>query len=170
LELWRPVVGFEGFYEVSDLGRIKSLPRERSNGKGRWISREKILSHGVNQNGYEHVTLQVKGKSKSLRVHSIVSAAFLGERNGLDIDHIDGNKRNNRADNLQLISRRANTNKGRAGLLKKNKGSRFTGVNFDKDRGKWRAVIYIDGKTKFLGRFDSEEKAAEAYKNAIPEN
>lgn len=87
-EIWKPVVGFERFYDVSNLGRVRS-------------ARERILKSYVARNGYIKITLQGIRSSKGFTVHSLVAAAFIGERpTGYHINHLDGDKTNNRADNL----------------------------------------------------------------------
>lgn len=96
-EEWRPVVGFEGKYEVSNMGRVKSLV---------W-GREHILKPNPHTQGY--VTVCPGGRKHQL-VHRIVAETFLGPiPEGMEVNHIDGNKRNNRADNLEYVTRRGNT-------------------------------------------------------------
>jgi len=68
---------------------------------------------------------------------------------------------NNRVDNLQLVSPRENSSKDRHG------SSKYTGVNWLKNRGKWQANIQIDGKLKYLGVFDKEINAHNAYQKAL---
>jgi hypothetical protein len=98
-ETWRPVVGWEGFYEVSDLGRVRSLPR--LDRKGRRV-RGQFLKATKHPNGYMRVALyghHPKGKTRY--VHSIVAAAFLGPRPpGEEIKHGPSGKTDNRPSNL----------------------------------------------------------------------
>lgn len=101
MEEWRPVVGkFAGWqYEVSDLGRAASLRRKR-----------RIIAGGTGV-GYRQVLLihDSLKKPSSAYLHVLVYEAFRGLRNGKVINHIDGNKRNNRLDNLELVTHRENT-------------------------------------------------------------
>jgi len=93
-EEWRPVVGYEGTYEVSSLGRVKSLVRP-----GR--RQEMVLKPGVDGGGYLNVGPCRDGISRTTEVHQIVAAAFLGPRpDGLETRHLDGDQTNNAIGNL----------------------------------------------------------------------
>jgi hypothetical protein len=114
IELWRPVVGYESRYEVSSLGRVKSLARiERysrilNNGVRSTVERsmpERILAASRGSNGYLTVRLQ----GKTYTVHSLVLTAFKGPKAaGHASCHCDGNKENNRKDNLRWDTYAAN--------------------------------------------------------------
>ena len=107
-EIWRPVVGHEGTYEVSDLGRVRSLPRTtvRSNGAP-FTVRGRVLSPSTsNAGGYPLVNLGGRPRY----VHQIVAEAFIGPRpEGLEICHRDGDPTNNRPSNLRYDTSKANT-------------------------------------------------------------
>jgi hypothetical protein len=98
LEHWLAVPGWEGLYEVSDLGRVRSLTRRTPAGtrKGR------LMKTNVDPAGYWQLGFRRgDGKSRTQKVHQLVAAAFLGPRpEGLEVRHLDGNKLNNRLDNL----------------------------------------------------------------------
>lgn len=97
VEMWRPVVGYEGFYSVSSLGRVRS---ER---------RDLIMKPGLAER-YLHVVLSRNGKGHTKTVHTIVAAAFLGPRpKGAEVNHRDGNRMNNAADNLEYCTASENT-------------------------------------------------------------
>ena len=107
-EMWLPVSGWEGLYEVSSRGRVKSLARMTSLGN-RSVP-EKILKHNV-MKGYHCVTLQYAGKHKVYRVHRLVIEAF-GESQPTSehqVNHIDGDKSNNSIDNLEWVTPKENT-------------------------------------------------------------
>lgn len=92
-EQWRPAVGHEGDYEVSDRGRVRSLPGYKRRGQ--------ILRPGVTKNGYQFVGLWQSGSVSYARVHRLVAAAFRDRDPDQDVvRHLDGNQANNRADNL----------------------------------------------------------------------
>lgn len=109
-EIWKPVVGYEGRYEVSNLGRIRSLDRYCLGKDGREeLHKGKILRPWVSLRGqYLYVTLSCKKKKT---VHSVVAEAFLGRRpDGYDILHLDGNRQNNSINNLRYGTRKENLN------------------------------------------------------------
>ena len=104
-EVWKDVVGFKG-YQVSNLGRVKSL-----NYKG--TGREQILFQVKNKSGYMQTMLCHNGKPISCRVHRLVALAHVPNPNNLsEVNHIDENKQNNRADNLEWCDRLYNTRYG----------------------------------------------------------
>lgn len=101
-ERWLPVVSWEGLYEVSDLGRVRSLDRliaGRSSSRRRY--RGRILTLGGNPAGYLVVSLWDAPRVESRFVHQLVAEAFIGTRpDGLVIRHLDGDRSNNRPGNL----------------------------------------------------------------------
>ena len=95
-EEWRPVVGWEKNYEVSNAGRVRRIKTGR------------ILKN-CKSGRYDFVTLYPIGKSKNERVHVLVAEAFHGKRpNGYEVNHKDANKRNNRAENLEWVTPKEN--------------------------------------------------------------
>lgn len=110
-EIWRPVVGFEGLYEVSSWGRIKSL------GCGKHKFKERIMHPGKTANkGYLQVELRKEGKVYHCGVHRLVAQAFpdiCGKWfEGCDVNHKDETPSNCRADNLEVCTRLYNINYG----------------------------------------------------------
>ena len=107
-EIWKPVVGYEGVYEVSNKGRIKSLERI-VNAKNRQIhKRESIRNLKIND-GYYYVTLAKNSKRETIAVHRIVAMAFIEKPNGKNhIDHINTNRLDNRVENLKWCTRLEN--------------------------------------------------------------
>jgi hypothetical protein len=105
-EVWRDIPGYEGAYQVSNMGRVKSLSRSspivyRDGRIAKRTLREKILTPCVNKRGYESLVLRLDGKDHTYEVHRLVAAAFMGPRpEGQETRHLDGNRLNNRADNL----------------------------------------------------------------------
>lgn len=103
-ERWRPVTGFEREYEVSNLGRVRSLDREvfcSGPNKGAYVSRKRgrVLRPGRMPRGHQSVVLGRAAGSHC--VHELVLTAFIGPRpHGMEARHLDGNEANNRSDNL----------------------------------------------------------------------
>jgi hypothetical protein len=167
IENWLPVVGYEGFYEVSDLGRVRSLTRSITQKKrsGKTYIRSvggNILGGHVATGGYNYFRMSPDGKSKS--AHSMVAEAFIGPRpNGHDIDHLDNNRLNNKRNNLEYVTRRENLIRGQMCKLNPNKSSRYPNVRWNHQCRKWSAArgIKIDGqhKTVHVGYYDIEEEA-----------
>lgn len=101
-EIWRPVVGFEESYEVSSHGRLRSIPRITSRGGP--------MKTSLHRNGYLFAVLSQSGQRRTMRVHQMVAEAFSGPRPPAMpvIRHLDGDKFNNRAENLAYGSYREN--------------------------------------------------------------
>ena len=109
-EEWRDVVGYEGLYQVSDQGRVKSL--ERKDRLGRTV-KERILKPCIDRYGYLQVVLYAGGKTKRLRVHRLVCEAFHeNPDNKPQVNHLNEDKTDNRACNLEWSTRRENINHG----------------------------------------------------------
>lgn len=109
-ESWKPVVGFEKRYEISDLGRIRSL----GNGSGRYpFGTTKTLSIANKGRGYSGVCLWANNKGASVYIHHLVARAFIGPRPAkFEINHIDGNKANNHVGNLEYVTSSQNKKHG----------------------------------------------------------
>ena len=113
-EVWRDVKGYEGYYQVSDQGRVKSLERTFINKSGRKRTvKERILKPAFDGWGYLIVTLCAGGKRKNLMVHRLVCEAFNDNRDEKpEVNHINEIKTDNRACNLEWCTRRENLNHG----------------------------------------------------------
>lgn len=130
-EIWLPIAGYENLYEVSNLGRVRSLTREivTSNKKGYWL-KGKLIKPFAKENLYQHVCLCKAGKPKSIYLHRIVAKAFLpNPDNKPQVNHINGNPQDNRVENLEWVTvsenhrhaydvlKRPGANTGRTGAL-----------------------------------------------------
>lgn len=175
-EIFKDIPGYEGLYQVSNLGSVKSLarivkrdniflstPKKRDNNFA--SIKEKILKLSINSQGYYLVQLSKENKSSCKTVHKLVAMAFLNHESfghKIIVDHRNNIKTDNRLENLQLISQRENVSKD-----KKDGSSKYTGVSLVKASGKWRAAIRINSKTKYLGTFDTEAEASKAYQEIL---
>lgn len=110
-ETWKPVVGFEGSYEVSDKGRVRSLDRTIVRSDGVLLPRKgKMLSLEIDRHGYPRARPSEGGKNKPHPVHKLVLAAFVGPREeGMECRHLDGNPKNNYVANLAYGTASQNT-------------------------------------------------------------
>lgn len=124
---WRPIPGWDGFYEASAAGQIRSvlrvLARPHPKNRERVQSRAyggKILSPKIGRNGYATVQLSAHNQGKTVDVHRLVCAAFTGVmKQGMDVNHINGCRTDNRAENLEWLTRKANLLHAEAVLGKK---------------------------------------------------
>ena len=162
-EIWKDVPGYEGCYQVSSLGRVKSLARRIYKRKYSFICKEVILKASCNK--YCLVSLSKESKSVSMLVHQLVAMAFLNhkpDRFNIVIDHINNIKTDNRVENLQIVTQRENVAKE----LKDN-SSKYVGVCYRKRDSVWNARIFFNKKLIHLGSFKTEEEASEYYINAL---
>lgn len=107
-EVWNDIPGFEGFYSASSIGRIRSEDRVISTysqkARRSTVQRRKgvVLATCITPAGYESVTLSLEGYATTKRVNILVCEAFHGKKkNGMQVRHLDGNKLNNRQENLK---------------------------------------------------------------------
>jgi hypothetical protein len=155
-EQWKPIIGFEGIYEVSDLGRIKAISRNYKNKNGVFYHKKEIILKSHINKGYLKIQLRTKELSKSYSVHQVVSISFLGHV-------IFGHKLViNRVLNLEIITHRENCNKKHI-----KSSSKYVGVYWLKRKCKWQSKIQINGKNIVLGIFEDEEEAGKYYQEAL---
>lgn len=116
-EIWKDVPNYEGLYSVSNLGEVKSL---------RFNKLLKQSPHIVT--GYQRVSLTVKGSSKVFYIHRLVMEVFIGRKDGLEVNHIDGDKNNNKLTNLEWVTHHENIKHSHAMGLNKPKQVRGSKV------------------------------------------
>jgi len=170
MEIWKDIEGYDGDYQISNFGRVKSLDRyvnHISSVNGRLVKGQ-ILKNITNTKGYLMVNLNKLNKSKTYKIHQLVWDYFgNGKRDGqkIQVDHIlEGDKTNNRIDNLQLLTQRGNTTKYQK---TQHTTSKYIGVCWNKKSSKWYSSICINGKQKYIGYFNNEYDAHLAYKKEI---
>ena len=112
-EIWKDVFGFEGLYQVSNLGKVRSLDRLANFNGGIGLRKGRVLKLGNNNDGYLQVALSKDGKQTTFVVHRLVYEAFNGKiPEGMQVNHIDEDKTNNSIENLNVMTSSENINWG----------------------------------------------------------
>lgn len=112
-EVWKDIEGYEGLYQVSNFGRVRSLDRYVNHPKGKVLKKSKIISPGINKHNYKYVTLSKSNNKKTFRVHRLVAEAFIPNPLNLPcVNHKDEDKTNNHVDNLEWCTYEYNINYG----------------------------------------------------------
>lgn len=112
-EIWKDIEGYEGLYQVSNLGRVKSLPKLLKNRWGEYKSKEKIMKPIVSQKGYYNVSLRKDKNKKYCAIHRLVAQAFISNPLNLpQVNHKDEDKTNNCVGNLEWCTNYYNENYG----------------------------------------------------------
>ena len=156
-EEWKDIEGYEGIYQVSNLGRVRSLDhkarhRSRTGNEFEVTYKGRIRKQVPNENGYSIVMVKNDGKSRALKVHRLVAQAFIPNPDNLPfVNHKDEDPSNNRADNLEWCTHEYNVRYGTAIMRVRN--TQLKRAN---------AVLQLDNDGNVLGRFLSLERAAEA--------
>lgn len=109
-EIWKDIEDYKGLYQASNLGNVKSLSKIKNNKLvGKFKTKEKILSAGIDSKGYYSVVLYKNGNKKVCSVHRLVAQTFIpNHENKPCVNHIDGNKLNNNVNNLEWCTYREN--------------------------------------------------------------
>ena len=109
-EIWKDIKDYEGLYQISNLGNIKSVTRKVKNKKyGTMIAKEKILKQNMSKAGYFTIGLCKNGKTKTTSVHRLVASTFiLNPKNKPCINHLDNNPSNNNVKNLEWCTQKEN--------------------------------------------------------------
>lgn len=153
LEIWKDIPGFEGRYQASDQGRIRSIQDNHGN------YREHIRSTWISSKGYEYVQLFIKDKRHNVSVHHAVASAFIPNPDQKEtVNHIDGIKTHNQPSNLEWASYSENLKHAHATGLKRGQShwkgrkggntSQFHNVTYDPSRNRWIASIKHEGKMR----------------------
>jgi hypothetical protein len=156
MEIWKDVVGYEGLYQVSNLGNIKSNK----------CGREKILKQSKNSAGYFSITLYKDKKRDTKFTHILVAMAFLNHtpnRYKIVVDHVDNDRTNNNLLNIRLVTQAENT-KNKIGKTKGHYTSMHSNVFFNKINKRWVSTFVENKTTHYVGTFKTEHEAVNALK------
>lgn len=150
-EVWKDVVGYEGYYQVSNLGRVKSLRTKAYSPKEKCaivVMRERVLRQSPNVKTYLNVSLRKSGTKNTQKVHRLVAKAFIPNPDNLpQVNHKDENKQNNCVENLEWCTNQYNINYGtaRARMAEKRK----------------KKVIQLSASGEVVNKWGSMKEAAE---------
>jgi len=153
-EIFKDIPNYEGMYQVSNLGNVKSIR----------FGKEKTLKTGLTR-GYKFFVVCIKRKQKTMYVHQAVAMVFLNHipcGQTFVVNHKNFNRTDNRLENLEIVTMRENSNQKHFKST-----SKYVGVYWNKDRKKWISRIRINRKQIYLGTFNCELKASYAYINAL---
>jgi len=144
-EIWKPIPSYEGLYEISNTGKIKSLPKS---GSGNSLS-EKIMNDFDNGKGYRYITLTNKTKRRNFYVHRLLAESFISNPGKKPfVNHLDGNKANNKLSNLEWSTESENMEHASVlGLLpsgEKNHLSKLKEIDIKQIRLLWQSGTHRD--------------------------
>jgi hypothetical protein len=156
-EIWKDINDWNGVYQISNLGNVKS---KRS-------TRHKILKGCIDTGGYKYVALCKDCKRTFKWIQRLVAIHFIENPLGLhDVNHIDGDRKNNKITNLEWVNRRENVSHGN---FLRNSDKKYIGIYQNKS-GRWASKIWVNGESKSLGTFNTDIEANMAYQNYLQNN
>ena len=167
-ETWLDIKGYEGLYQVNNFGQVKSLDKPMfvygiHHDPIATIRKGKILSPRLSDDGYEKVSLTKNKKAKNYFVHRLVALAFLPNPNHYEeVNHIDGNKRNNNVLNLEWCSHLQNMQHCYANSLRKHHVAPMLGRTYDKSPLA-KKVYQYDKNYNLIKIWKSVREASEYY-------
>lgn len=172
-EIWEDIKDFEGYYQISNIGRVKALERKMKKGFCTFIKKEKYLKPVTHNGRYLKVTLYKDGKPTIIFVHRLVAQNFIDNPNNYKtINHKNNISDDNRVGNLEWCTQRENTVHSR--LFYGTKHSKYPGITLDDRKAmkkiSWRAIVRVDGKKKTYNGFKTEEDAYAKYLSVLKEN
>lgn len=155
-EIWKDIEGYENLYQVSNLGRVKSLNYKRT-------GKEKILKQSKDSKGYFVLNLRINGVTKLFKVHYLVAKTFIpNPENKLEVDHINTIRTDNRVENLKWVTRKENCNneltKQHNSDSKKNNNNGIPGRK-RKDNPYSKNIVQLNLEGEFIKIWDSIREA-----------
>ncbi len=151
VEVWKYIPGFNEKYQVSSWGAVRSFLKD-ANGT--------VLHLSKSPNGYFKVSLF----GKTYSVHRLIGRAFLGLTDKMCVDHINGERDDNRLVNLRICTRRENTTFDN---VKRSYKSTIVGAQWRSGKNKWVSTIRLNNESYFLGYFSTDLEAGVAYQTAL---
>ena len=151
-EIWKDIKGYEGFYQVSNFGRIRSVDRIVITQDGRNVFyKSKIISETIDRDKYITVKLSKYGTYKSIKLHRLIAQTFMPIDNykDLEVNHIDFNRTNNKIENLEWVTHSENVHhSSKAGHYKNNSSGCKNGRStYTEEQVKYIRKLYDEGKT-----------------------
>ena len=121
MEVWKDVIGYEGYYQISNYGLVKSLDRVVDKNIGqKKLLKSRLLKQGIDKDGYKHVILYKNGRGSIFKTHKLVAIAFIDNPNNKkEINHKNGVKTDNKIENLEWCTRSENVKHAFKNGLKK---------------------------------------------------
>lgn len=165
-EVWKDIEGYEDYYQVSNMGRVRSKDRQIMGGQGLRTMKGKILKPQPNSSGYLRQQFKANGKCERFFIHRLVAEAFIPMEEGNNIvNHLDSNPLNNRVDNLEWTTHKGNMHHA----IKKGRFDKSFAMTLDKfkaDReAKQKPVIGTDVYTGKKVYFPSINEAGRHFNN-----
>lgn len=165
LEIWKDIPEYEGLYQCSSFGQVRSL--DRYDCRNRRINGI-VMKQSKCSTGYIAISLWKNGVKKDFKAHQLVAMCFLGHKQrGLElvINHKNSNRVDNNLSNLEIVTNRYNCQHGKSKVL--NRTSYYFGVVFREKYGIYQSSIVIDGEKIYLGVYKNEEDAGRVYIEAL---
>ena len=143
---WKPLVGYEGVYEVSNKGDVRRI--SKWNGHGKYIPCKNVLHSILKNDGYVYVTLQKNGMKSNHYIHRLVAKAFIENPNKYDfVNHLDYDRANNKVENLEWCTAQQNTSYSAKNMrharphIKTNTGERY--ITYRESKKLYRVIVNL---------------------------